>query len=63
MFSLSQNCKVVLLADNSNYNGSYTITTIPAQDTLTGAISIGSIRITFGQTTYMADELSLKVGI
>lgn len=63
MFSLSQNCKVVLLADDSNYNGAFTITTIPFQDTLTNAISIDSIRIKFGQVTYIADELGLKVKI
>ena len=61
MFSLKQNCKVVLLADNTNYNGAYTITAIPLKDTTTGAISIDSILINFGSTSYLLNEIGLKV--
>jgi len=61
MFQIQQNCKTVLLADNAGYNGVFTVTAVPLKDTNTGLISIDSVLITFGSTTYTVDESGLKV--
>jgi hypothetical protein len=55
------NCKTVLLADSSDYNGTYTITANPLKDISTGTISIDSIQITFNSTTYLVNEKILIV--
>ena len=61
MFSAAFNCKTVLLADKSSYDGDYTIVANPLQDPTTGAISITSVRIFYKGTTYFIGEGVLRV--
>ena len=49
------------MADNANYNGAYTLTAIPIKDAKSGAVSIDSIQIKFGSTSYLVDESGLQV--
>lgn len=61
MFQIPQNCKSVLLSDNAGYNGLFTITAVPLRDATTNQISIDSVLINFGSTSYLVDETGVKV--